>query len=687
MLEKLFQLAFNKAKDDSPKKSHSGIISYLVANVEVLTKLKFEDRNVRKYYTALKNGEIKTTPNIDLVQGLSLYLGFKDYPHFIRKNSTGTKTLSSFTSAWIKGGSPLQAQATKSLSNTYNFSLSVRNTLSALFPKLINPHSRNFYNFYSLDFADVNIEFGFKLIYTENQNFDVFLWELEQVLFSFVEVTEKPWTFYIISNLVLTTEQRIKVTKTVSQSLNQYDEIEFFYFFDFDEFISKSIRDFSSNLMDVFILQNEGYKSRIKKMMDKDIFLREVPYHPNQDKKNTNPFNYITHEVLSNIDSREMFESHVLLNANKKSSSRSTSLSFLVAEFGYGKTTLLLQLASQLPEQFDLIFVPVTELSEECFESNQLFVEELYSIVFKRKYKSDELTELMIFESFASLLKNKQSVFLFFDGLDEHSRSYNLEGLKKIFCRLEYLDVDCLVSVRQEFWKERRGDLDAIFSNFKKTNTIIHLDEWDQGLVYQFIQEYLDQDKYGKNLALDDFKGKLNDLYSDIPKRPLFLNMIVRDVLKGNIEKRTLKELYQSYLVEKFERDRDGVFQDIQVSRPLGLESNHDRYEILQILWRVLKEVAGSMLIVQDDQLVLRTSISDQVLLDIIHHQGNILSIRDIVLNTVLIPLSYRNFDGITLHFAHKSFQEYYTALFLLDNDNTKLSEIRIPDEVKKFMH
>lgn len=688
MIEKLFELAFNKAKNDSPGSSIASIIAELVCRLEDITKLRFEERNVKRYYSALKKGNIQQTPSNDLVNGLSLYLGYKDYAEFIRDNSVGGKTISTFKCPWITSGSNLIDLVKKAIQNPFEYRLNTEKILKTLYPKLVKSECEKFYDFYTLTPNGRELDFGFKIIYNQSQNFDLLLWEVERLFQKFSEQTKKPWAFFVISNLLLAPDQLDRIDMMIKVVLSQYNELEHFYFLDFDDFISKSIRDLSSNLMDVFIAQNEDYKTRINQRMDKNVFLYNVPFHTEGEQVGYNPFNYITEDVLSKIDSREMFESHVLLNSNKKNTSRITSLSFLVAEFGYGKTSLLLQLASNLPEQFDLIFVPVAQLDEKCFHTGEAFICELYSIVFKRKFDPSDLNELIMFESFSSFLKNKQSVFLFFDGLDENSFAYSLIGLRKIFNCLKYIDVDCIISVREEFWKERKGDLDALFSNLNKPKATIHLDEWDESLINQFKKEYFKHVQFDENsIALDfNVQDNFENLYSEIPKRPLFLHMIMRDLLHGNVKKRSLKELYRSYLIEKFERDRDGVFQDMLISRPLDIEGEYDRYFIIELLWNILKDVAGSMILIQNSEIVLKSHISDKNLQTIIKKYDNMVSLREIILNTVLIPLSFRNFDGIKLHFAHKSFQEYYTALYLVEEDEILHSGIIVPSEILKFI-
>ena len=141
---------------------------------------------------------------------------------------------------------------------------------------------------------------------------------------------------------------------------------------------------------------------------------------------------------------------------------------------------------------------------------------------------------------------------------------------------LNELQTDCLISLRKEFWDDRTGDLQSIFSKYRKYNSVINLIDWTNKEILNFIKEFELSEGVLNNKNILQFKQIVKDnnfeeFFGDIPKRPLFLKMILQDVVAGNITSKSLQQLYENYLIEKFIRDREGSFIDNKSGRLLKI--------------------------------------------------------------------------------------------------------------------
>ena len=100
-----------------------------------------------------------------------------------------------------------------------------------------------------------------------------------------------------------------------------------------------------------------------------------------------------------------------------------------------------------------------------------------------------------------------------------------------------------------------------------------------------------------------------------------------------------------------------------------------------------MKSVAEKMIVIENNELKLKSFILEEELNTIIESSSNNISSREILLNTVLIPIAQRSVQGLKLIFAHRSFQEYYTALYLIEEKSILKKNISISKEILRFLN
>ena len=703
-LKLLFAQAFQKISAETESNTKNSKVVRLAEKMDSdeFGKIKgASPRNLTKLYEKYieENQNIDVdTPDLSLINAVSKFLGFKNYERFVIFNQPVEEIKLDFRDFRFTVDEYLY-KAFLSLKEDQNlFSHKVGKLLTSLFKEL-KPYD-DFFDFVTYTPDGQEFDFAFIILnFQKETKFEAILPRLEGILKKTKGLQKKPWSLRIITNLILTENQMMAIEQIISPYIEE-EVLEYIEFYDIERLVLKTGRELDSELMDVFIDNNEYYKKKVQNIMDSEIYLDDVPFIVSKSEINENqienqikqnPSLFMKNEI-DTIDSDGIFLNHVQKESKNTSGSRETSWNVIVSEFGFGKTSLLLNLTTTLPSQHDILFIPAAQLNEDAFQSVETFAFEIYRILFDQNFDSNNIIDLLNYRYLKQVLLKKQSVFLFFDGLDEHIASYSLKGLQNIFHCLNSLEVDCIISVRKEFWDDRSGDLESVFRKSHKYNAAIKLVEWSTQMIIKYIDQY--QYKYHskqnenlKKLKKKIEEGKFETLYKDIPKRPLFLNMIVRDSLTGEISNRDLKDLYESYLTEKFTRDREGVFEDNKTGRQLRMEETHDRNEIIYALNNVLKIAASKMIVVEDNKLLMTPHILESELKKIISDLMYPLNIREILLNTVLISFSKRTSKKeLKIYFAHKSFQEYYLSEYLKERNDLD-SNIKISKTLTAFLN
>lgn len=229
---------------------------------------------------------------------------------------------------------------------------------------------------------------------------------------------------------------------------------------------------------------------------------------------------------------------------------------------------------------------------------------------------------------------------------------------------------------------------------------MLRLSEWPESLILQFTEHYRNtaptSDARGRiahfEKAVRD--GRYIAYYGDIPKRPLFLKMLLDDVAKEDLRRRNLAELYDRYIGEKIDFDRATSTSNPVVSRPLS--SNEDREILCSRLFEVMTLAAGRMYTLQGNELRLEPRLDEDLLITCSRQvAGEFLDLKSILLNSVMVPTGRRSRHvrggRIEVAFAHTSFQEFFLARYILNalrdkNDDTGILRAVIPEPVRRFL-
>lgn len=342
---------------------------------------------------------------------------------------------------------------------------------------------------------------------------------------------------------------------------------------------------------------------------------------------------------------------------------------FLLSEFGFGKTSLLLELGLRLTSaNRPAIYVPVAELPRNAFKSEYLFLQAVFSSLYPAQAEEVTTAKYIPLQIFRWVLRASQQFVLILDGLDEHRESYTLEGVTQMFRALRDLACDTVISARREFWDSNKGNLELAMKGSDHDREIYILDDWDTHAMLAYLGEF------PASPGLEHMRevistGRYKELYGDIPQRPLFLEMLVEATGDEPLTRVRLSELYRICLERKLERDLSSPFETSNsVLRPLPSEFL-DLAEIRKRILLMLTELAGSLaeVEIERNRLLLKEVVTDTELLSIASNVGlDSTSSSLLMLHSVLVPTGGHDHKGnLLIRFAHRSYQEYFLAQYL----------------------
>lgn len=487
------------------------------------------------------------------------------------------------------------------------------------------------------------------------------------------------WTeeYHLIINVQLNKDYSSKLLIELNQ-LVENKKVGKVYLLNSNSFVSYYNAELRKLILNKISESNKKFYDDYTSVMGQKFYYKNAPFVENE-KSGKSPIEFISSIINNSSDKK---------TTSDKSTCKGKYI-FLVSEFGFGKTTTLLELYHRcINDKLIPIYIPATILGNNAFSGTSSITREIFKILFD-DIDSEESDKIVRFssESMTPLLQNENSIVLMFDGLDEHLQFYKLEGLRTLFNSTSEFKATCIFSFRKSYWEERFEDFKIALAKNKMNTDYIFLVEWGDKEISDYIELFI-----GKNMErlnqnelsrLRHLKQLINDnlygqFYGDIPKRPLFLEMILRDVISGDIQQRNIGELYLNYFLEKFDRDILGQFDNFTPQREMPDFS----IDLLKTVLLEIHESAARSCIKNEginygEEAVIENLIHEKEIRLRMTHGGFSNDIGKFILVSVLTPVSRRGNMNMKLKFAHKSFMEFFIAREickeLLFNDTNSL--------------
>lgn len=410
------------------------------------------------------------------------------------------------------------------------------------------------------------------------------------------------------------------------------------------------------------------------------LVIRDVPFSENGIVK-TSPYDSIKNDVILRISHNMSNPMHM-----RPPEPKIRDRTFVIGEFGFGKSTFLLELCADIINSGGLpVFIAAAHFKDAVLDRIKDFLNTIIDVVISRTNENDdeafgEETKKFFRSSMESIFKSSSNVVLIIDGLDENPNLYSDSRLKVFFECLHEFKCYCIFGVRKEFWDERAGTFENALMKIEKRKREIYLMEWEQQQMNEFVT------KHERNCTADQMEfiriiksGTYNERYGSIPKRPLFLSMLMDDARDSNIK--NIASLYDTYFTRKLSRDRNPTHH--QVERPFFL-SGQDVFYQSNLMLKILIIASSKMFIIDENgKYILKPTITScdfEKICKEVHGDARII---DVIIHSVIVTVSKRTKSNLELMFSHKSFQEWVFAKYAIENN---LNPENLPDGVNNFI-
>jgi len=282
------------------------------------------------------------------------------------------------------------------------------------------------------------------------------------------------------------------------------------------------------------------------------------------------------------------------------------------------------------------------------------------------------------------------------DGIDESSFLAKHGGFQQLFNILQEIKVPVVLTMRSELWDKGRVMFETAFGSAPqrvspRNREVLRVDllPWDDERIRLLIDRYRegleDAEARSRLNGLSDLlaRGELDRIFGDIPRRPLFLRLLLDTVAEAGLPAGGTgrARLLHDWALLKLRRDRAAPIEAGGEGRlPLA-----ERADSVQLAWEAMLQAAAEM--VEPVEGVYELT-ADCPLERVLRSSESLRRIEDslsLFLNSLLLPSAPSILGApLKIRFAHRAFQEFFLAWFSLLHPE-KLQESPLPDSVLEW--
>lgn len=377
-------------------------------------------------------------------------------------------------------------------------------------------------------------------------------------------------------------------------------------------------------------------------------------------------------------------------------------LTLITGEFGLGKTTAVARAVTS--ETRPVLYVAGARISKEtsskkdflqqCIDLDQLFA----SFPPEDRPTLEKLSRPVI----EYLLQDPESqTLVVIDGLDESAFLARRGGLQQLFNILQEVRSPIVLTLRTEFWERGIESFATAFGQPARHGETrnrkirrIDLLAWGDDRIRMLIRRYREgtsdpaaQARLEELANLID-RGELSQLYGDVPRRPLFLRLLLDSVLEEGLPAAGTgrARLLHDWALRKLYRDIQAPVAAGGTGRLPILSGDESETRAVEIAWEAMLQAAFVMI----DSIEGRLELAADCTLDEVRHVSPELSRIEeplgIFLNSLLLSAGpVPRGLPLRIRFAHRAFQEFFLAWFALIRPD-RLPSSSLPDPVRDWM-
>jgi hypothetical protein len=385
------------------------------------------------------------------------------------------------------------------------------------------------------------------------------------------------------------------------------------------------------------------------------------------------------------------------------------SITLVLGAFGFGKTTALAR--ALVGSEREIFFVPAATISDEVHGAKDLFER---CVALDRLLEGASVEDLEDYRLLARpiieyVFKQKEiDAVLLLDGLDESPFLARPGGLQNLINNLWDLRVPVVLSMRTEYWDDKRQDFEASFGDLpnhdeRRVRRLrkIELLPWGD----RQIAELLDRiegtvEAPAARARLEELASWLEDgrferIYGDIPRRPLFLRLIAETALDRGLpgERVGRARLLAEAAEVKIRRDVAAPWRVGGEGRASILGRPMSVSETVELAWRAMVAAAACMVRndgdggdggdggVGKDGLEVLSECRLDAVREAVPELQKLDDPLGLFLHSLLRlthPRTGRQAPQV--RFAHRTFQEFFLAWHLVETGRWK--SVRTPESV-----
>jgi hypothetical protein len=378
-------------------------------------------------------------------------------------------------------------------------------------------------------------------------------------------------------------------------------------------------------------------------------------------------------------------------------------LTLVTGEFGLGKTTAVARAVAR--ETRPILYVAGARISKETsgkkdFLQQCIDQEQLFAGFPSEDHPTLEKLSRAVIEYLLQDAESKALVII--DGLDESAfLGRRGGGFQQLFNILQDVQSPIVLTLRTEFWDRGVDSFAVAFGTpaghgERRNRKIRRIDllAWGDDRIRMLIRRSLEgaSDPVARarleELAELLDRGELSRLYGDIPRRPLFLRLLLDTVIEEGLPAigTGRARLLHDWALRKLYRDIQSPIAAGGEGRLPIVSENESDTRAVEIAWEAMLQAAVAMIEVEDGNLELAADCT----LDEVRHAspelGRIEEPLGIFLNSLLLSAGpVPRGLPIRLRFAHRAFQEFFLAWFALIRP-ALLPAGSLPDPVRDWM-
>lgn len=355
-----------------------------------------------------------------------------------------------------------------------------------------------------------------------------------------------------------------------------------------------------------------------------------------------------------------------------------TRITFVLGEFGLGKTSLALRYADTARRP--ALFFPATLIPAHVTGAKDALSRAFIGSAFLDREPPEfaETYRRLIQPAAEKLLMDEKTpITLVIDGLDESPLLARAGGGATLFDIISVPRVPVVVTMRTEFWESRRLDIARSFGGRAPPKQrgprnqeveIVELLAWDDAQIGGLIDAVIGQGAEGgervnlEHLASLVESGEYQAYYGDIPRRPLFLTMLIDHVRSRGVCRTGRATLLLRWAEAK-------ILRDVQSGR-IGITGSPEAPDATTEIAIVAMGLAAvAMTSIEEGRLLIMPDCPLEPLLSEDPRIARLTDPAGLFLNSLLLPLPRQSkLQPRRIRFAHRAFQEFFLAANIARN-------------------